>query len=225
MLKIEVISGQNSFEGSFLMTFEDSGLVDEPPLTWNIMLPANGGKLVFRVEDEMRKKGVLKRVLFDPADSTWTMTIGYNQIKQGTRIHSGKMFVDTTKHPDFRIKKTNNEKLIEGFRCRKIILESNTYKADAWVTKEFNFDLCTMYRLLCHCGMMNEQLRKSDWYLFKNIEGMIIEINSIDKQSGKKQSLKISNINRRQVDATMFDLEGYKIADIPEGQNCGPVIK
>ena len=224
-LEIDFISGQKSFHGSFFMSFKSAGEVDEPPLFWNIMDPEKGGKLVFRVEDEMRKKGVNKRVLFDPSDSTWTMMIGFNQVKQGTRIHTAKMFIDTTKHPDFKIQRSNEEKIIGGFLCNKLILQSNDYTAEVWITKEYKFDLCNIYRLLCHCGMMNEHLRKSNWYLFKKINGMILEVTSTEKQSGKTQSVFISTVKPADIDSAMFNLDGYKIADIPEGQNCGPVMQ
>ena len=77
--------------------------------------------MVLQVQDNMLKKGVNKRVLFKPADSTWTMTISFNNVKQGTRIHGAAMFRDTAKHKPVKFTNTSEKKILEGYICNKII--------------------------------------------------------------------------------------------------------
>jgi glucan-binding YG repeat protein len=206
------------------MSFSSTDSIKNIPLQWFIQKQTDGGKMTFELQDEMKKKGVSKRVLFDPADSTWTMLIAFNKIKQGSRIHAGSMYSDTIKHIPLIVKSTREKKIINGYSCNKIILESEENIAEGWVTKEIKFDLCQIYKLLSHCGMMNEYIQKGDWY-FANSNNMIVELNSRNKETGKIFSLKISNILPGDMNENFFKIDDFKIADIPEGLNCGISVK
>ena len=221
--EIEFISAQKSYYGCFVMSFNDNEKVNDSPFLWNIEPTTTGGKMVLEIQDEMKIKGVSKRVLFNPSDSTWIMMIGYNQVKQGSRIHASSMFKDTMIKNDLSVIKTKEIQLIEGYRCKKINIESSKYSAEAWVWDKFTFDLCKMYRLLSHCGMMSDFVRKGDWYLSKKIDGMILRITSRNKLTGEEYTMNISQLKPKIYNDSLFSTEGYKIANIPEGLNCGIV--
>lgn len=138
--------------------------------------------------------GVSKRVLFNPSDSTWTMLIEFNKVKQGSRIHASAMYRDSVKHTPVTIKTTKEKRIIDSYHCNKIIFESKDHIAEGWVTKEINFDLCNIYRLLSHCGMMNEYIHKGDWYFSDKVKNMILELTSRNKITGEIHTLKISNV-------------------------------
>lgn len=216
---------QNPFYGSFTMSFESTDSIKNIPLQWHILQEVDGGKMTFELQDEMKKKGVSKRVLFNPADSTWTMLIAFNKIKQGSRIHAAAMYRDTIKHIPLNVKITKEKKIIDGYMCNKIIFESDQNIAEGWMTKNIKFDICNVYGLLSHCGMMNEYIHKGDWYFADDIHHMIIQLNSRNKETGKTYSLKISNIKAGDVNLNFFKIDDFKIADIPEGLNCGISVK
>ena len=69
--------------------------------------------------------------------------------------------------------------------------------------------------------MVNDNLRKGDWYLWHAVKGMILEVNSKNKDTGELYNMKISNIVPGFFDEKYFDINGFKISEIPEGQNCG----
>src|SRR5258708_31762987 len=104
-------SAQSSFRGSFLMSFisEEKNKINAP-----LLLNVDSGKMVMEIQDEMKKKGVSKRVLFDPVDSTWTMGIEFTNVKQATRIHAAAMFRDSTEKKKITVKVTREKRLIEG---------------------------------------------------------------------------------------------------------------
>jgi hypothetical protein len=218
------VFGQKAFEGSFLMSFQSAESDKEFPLLWNIKNDSTGEKMALQVKDEMVKKGVVKRVVFIPVDSTWTMLISFNKIKQGTRVHGAAMYRDTMKHRDFSVLSTRETKIIDGYHCKKIIVESEKFTADVWVTKEINFDLCKIYRITSHCGMMNDIVRKGDWFNNRKLKSMVLEVVSTEKKTGQSYSIKISQISPA-IDPSQFDTENFKIADIPEGENCGVELK
>ncbi len=218
------ILAQKPFEGSFLMSFDSAEPDKDPPLLWNIKADSTGNEMALQVQDHMLQRGVNKRVVFRPADSTWTMLISFNNIKQGTRIHGAAMYRDTIRHRAFTMKSTNEKKVIEGFNCKKIIVESENYSAEIWVTNSINFDLCKVYRLLSHCGMMSDVVRKGDWFMNRKLKSMVMEVVSTNKNSGQNYKMKISGINKS-IKPDFFETNGFKISNIPEGQNCGVEMK
>src|ERR1043165_7698571 len=104
ILLFQPVFGQKPFQGSFLMSFQSAESDKEFPLFWNIRNDSTGEKMALQVKDEMVKKGVVKRVVFIPVDSTWTMLISFNKVKQGTRVHGAAMFRDTMTHRSFSVK-------------------------------------------------------------------------------------------------------------------------
>ena len=219
-----LVFSQTTFQGSFLMSFKSSGdSTSDVPLFWNVQSTANGGKTVMEIEDGMRSKGVSKRVLFNPTDSTWIMLMEIGNIKQGTRIHRAAMYRDTTKEVKTKMVSTRLKRAINGYNCKKIIIETKEYLTELWITDQINYSICNSYKLLCHCGMINENVRKGDWFERKNLKGMILEITSKNKITRESYSVFISELKPNFISPKLFDLSGYKLSDIPEGQNCGPV--
>jgi hypothetical protein len=188
---------------------------------WNV----DNGKVMMEIHDEMYKKGVSKRILFSPADSTWTMIMQLNSVKEAVRIHSNAMFRDIMKSKEIKIKETSEEKIIAGYQCRKIIIESEDFLDEAWIAPELKFNICKVYKLLCHCGLMDEFAQKGNWYLMKKPKGMVLEVTSRKKASGETVTIGITEIKPGIVKKELFDLKGFKFSDIPEGQNCGMTVK
>ena len=214
--------GQPSFKGSFMMTFSSpqEKIKDQPPMFWNV----DSGKVMMEIQDEMYKKGVSKRILFTPADSTWTMIMHLNKVKEAVRVHANAMFRDTMKQQKINVKTTSEKKIIAGYSCKKVIIESDSSYDTAWITSEINFNLSKFYKLLCHCGLMGEYAEKGSWYLMKKPKGMVLEVTSKNKSNGHTGTLTISQIQPGVISKKLFDLEGFRFSDIPEGQNCGPMV-
>ena len=182
-------------------------------------------KTGLEIKDDLSAKGVRKRILYDMADSSWLMLISYNKVKQGTRIKASAMFRDTMASPVVKIKSVREQKMIEGFHCRKFISESKSDSAVLWITTEVNFDLSKLYKMLTHCGMMSGSLDEGTWYYAKDLKGMVLEVTSVNRKTKESYTINISSFKPNEVRYDFFDLEGFKIADIPEGQSCGPMAK
>ncbi len=221
MSAIRPLHGQQTFNGSFLMTFTLSEpITDNPPMLWNIESAANGGRMAMELQDDMIKKGVSKRVLFNPKDSTWTMLMSFNNVKQGARIHRADMFREKKGSAKFSVTTAQTKRIIEGYHCVKVITESKNYRAEIWITKELKFDVCRIYKLLNHCSMINDIVRKGDWFN-SNLYGMILEVTSTNKSTGQSYSMSISSLKLNEITSSLFTTKDFRISDIPEGQNCG----
>ena len=73
--------------------------------------------------------------------------------------------------------------------------------------------------------MMNEYVRKGDWFLFETKKQMILEVTSKSKLTGDAYTLQITDIHPEEINPHFFETNGFRISDIPEGQNCGVVLK
>lgn len=214
--------GQDEFSGSFNIHYEESEFIKDFPMVWHIQPKSAGGKMAMEIQDEMKPKGVSKRILFDPIDSTWTMLIEYNKVKQGTSIRSASLFLDSIKTDKPILKKTKYKKVIDNYSCRKVILESDNYISELWITEEFRFDLCLIYRLLAHCGMTSDFVSKGDWYHYNKMKNFILEVTSVNKKTGAHYTLRINSVKPNETNPSFFQLKGFRISQIPEGQKCGP---
>ncbi len=212
---------QHLFLGSFLLSFQKSELIKDYPMLWNIRSNDKGIQMAMEIQDEMKLKGVSKRIVFNPADSTWMMLMEYNKVKQGTVIRAAKMFKDTTEEKNIILKKTQIKEIIEGYSCKKIILESGDFIAEAWVTDQLKFNLAGLYKLLSHCGMASEYVRAGDWYFSTNVKGMILKLTSLNKKTNETYTLLVSEIKPGDLKPKFFDTTEFRISEIPEGQNCG----
>ena len=220
--------GQEIFNGSFLMTFASSTNAGDYPMLWNVEPDSTGGRMALEIQDEMTRKGISKRILFNPSDSTWTMLMEYNKVKQGSRIHAADMYRPKTKKvKQKKITKTltNSRKRIEGYTCKKIVLESEDYYSEIWYTESLKFDLAKIYNLLSHCGMISDFVKTGEWYKSEKFPGMILEVFSQNKSTEEFYTLTLSQLKPGQINESFFTTAGFRISDIPEGQNCGTVLK
>ncbi|MEO8086726.1 MAG: hypothetical protein ABI763_07900 [Bacteroidota bacterium] len=209
------------FRGSFLMSFSEGNASQKK--AWPFHCTTDVTKTGIEIKDDMNAKGVNKRIIYNLLDSSWLMLLSYNNVKQATRIHANAMFSDKMVVPKVSMRLTHETKLIDGYRCDKYIIESEKDSAVVWVAAEFNFDLCKLYKMLAHCGMMSSYVDDGTWYFAKQIRGMVLEVTSYSKSNGTSYSMLISGIQQNEIIIPYFDLAGYKITDIAPGENCGQV--
>jgi len=224
LLHFNTLKCQVNYRGSFLMTFSTSELKNnENALLWNVEEASDSSRIAIEIQDEMKKKGVSKRIMFSPTDSTWTMLMSFNKVKQGTRIKAPAMYRDDKPLKDYNIRSTNSRKTIDSIKCVKVIVETNRNIAEIWMAEKIKFDLAGSYFLLSHCGMIGDVVRNGDWYRVASLDKMIMEVKNTDKKSGETYSLKVSQLNHNKPGNEYFTTEGFLISDIPEGQSCGPI--
>ena len=212
---------QQVFRGSFLMSFAFSTKENMPPLLWNV----EGEKIAIEIQDTMKQKGVTRRILFNAKDSTWTMCMEFNDVKQGTRMRTKKMAGKEVAFKPAQLKSLQTFEIIDIYTATSMVYKTPTVTDSLAVIQEYNFDLPKYYTMLSHCGLVNISLRKGNWYNNKKNKGMIVRAKSIDKKTNTHYTVTITKIKQGDINPALFSTKGYKITDIPEGQSCGPMTK
>lgn len=213
---------QKEFSGTFTMLIQTSNKTDkEIPLNWYLQSKKEGAKMAMQIMDDQLSKGVNKRVIFNPTDSTWLMLMGVNKIKQGTKIHRAAMFRDSTEDAIYKLSKTKETKKINGYICSKYKLKTNKNASEIWITNQLHCNMGFIYKLLRHCGMIESPARKGDWYRLKYKNGMILEVNTQNLATGEVYTMKILDLHPGALKPELINIDGYRISVIPEGQNCG----
>lgn len=217
---ISVSCAQN-FRGRFLMSFSFNTKENMPPLLWNV----DGDKIAIEIQDTMKRRGVTRRILFSAKDSTWTMAMAFNNVKQATRMRTKNMEGKETPLNPKALKPVSGTYTSEHYAVTKLVYDSKECTDSISTISTIAFDLPCYYTMLCHCGLVNQSLRKGRWHTLKKSRGMIIYARSFDKKSGELYTVSISDIKHGDINPSLFSLEGFKISDIPEGQSCGPMVK
>ena len=224
LLQCGFLKCQVNFHGSFLMSFSTPELKNtENSLLWNVEDTSDTSRIAIEIQDEMKKKGVSKRILFSPPDSNWTMLMSFNKVKQGTRIKAPAMYRDDKPLKDYEIRSTNSRKTIDSVKCIKVIVETKNNISEVWLAEKINFNLAGNYHLLSHCGMIGDIVRQGDWFKITTFDKMIMEVKNTDRKTGETYTLHISNLKNEKPGNELFNTGGFLISEIPEGLNCGPI--
>jgi hypothetical protein len=119
----------------------------------------------------------------------------------------------TGKISEPKITQTKESKTIEGRKCSKIIVESESTVSDMWITSDAGLGYQDLYRIFNSTkgtpGASNVLPASS------KINGFPVEILSKDKKSGAvSASVRISGISKTKVDPSIFNMDGYQIVDM-----------
>ncbi len=218
--------GQNTFVGTFSMNFQTnySDTTNLCKLNWTIDKIGNNNRQVMEMDDDMKRRGVNKRVLFDFIDSSWTMVMAIKNIKQGTKIKATKMYKDSCDSKKINLKQIKGQEIISGLKCRKLLITNSDYESEVWITDQYNYDASKLYELMLHCGLMNPILKKGKWYEYHlRKKGMIIKVKTKNKIIDEYYIMQLDQIKQGKINYSDFDISGYKISVIEEGKNCGAV--
>lgn len=218
-------SGQNNpskkFAGSFLIDLKSTISDQNFPMRCFTDLNQKERKDVIEIIDDQHGKGILKRVMINYVDSNWTTTIGFNDIKQGTRVHDRLMFRDSCKSVLMKFKKEEKQEVVNNLACQRYSYRNDSLEIFVWLSKAFNYDVTVPITMLMHSGIISREFKNKLWQHLHFKVGMIVKVNVRDRKNKTEQTIEIKEIKPGQIDQKMLSLTGYRIADIPEGQNCG----
>lgn len=193
------------FEGSFVMTVKNEK--DKEPVSFKITTRGDLSAMEFLSD----KKSGMKKTIFSKNEHVMTMLMD-NGVGMRMKVNPQKMVNDTKADPP-KISRTRESKVIEGYTCQKIFVETAESTSDVWVTDEIKM---TMADLL---GMFNAKGQRSPVSsmnsVFENIQGVALETVTTSIKTKEKTTMTIHDIKNEPVSEEVFSTDGYNIMDAP----------
>ncbi len=105
---------------------------------------------------------------------------------------------------------TDEYQTINGYKCRKVLSDSKTGTSENWITNDVDIDFSSVSKAFA--SLSRGSGRPANEYA--DFKGFPIKCIITGKQDGHVSTITYTNIKAGSVDASLFDVSGYKIQDI-----------
>jgi len=107
---------------------------------------------------------------------------------------------------------TQEYRTIDGYKCNKVIAQTEETTAELWLTQEAGLSYNDLYKIFN--STKGTPGARSALPQVKDMKGFPIEIISKEKSKDGNVVVKIKNISRAKVDPKVFSMDGYKQVDM-----------
>lgn len=210
----EVIQQSNDFVGSFTMHFTE--LKKGKPTKNSPMKVAyyfNKNKIAFVPE---AAKGDRTTMIYSLDDRVVTTLVDSKGEKTGMRMKMPKINIEekTGDASSYSITPTDERKTIEGYACRKYLIESDEYTGHSWITEEANIDYARLFDFL-NVGQKNSVSAPA----LKDLKGFAMETYTKSKKGDVEVEMKVTDLSVGKVDENIFDTSDYNVTDMSSLMN------
>lgn len=200
----------NEFIGSFSMEvteYKKGKMSKDSPM--KIHYYFDEYKIAFIPEAEDQQSPTL---IYDLREKTITTLVDDNGEKSGMKMKMPKIKVkDKDGSGDLygKIEKTDETKAIDGYQCRKYLIENEDTKGYAWVTEDMDINYGKLFSFISmDKGKNSNSLTPMD------IQGIPLESHTESKKKNEAYDSVINNIKSGEVDESIFDTSEYEITDM-----------
>lgn len=211
----------SKFVGSFNMEFTTS--------SGGKSLKEESGKMRMNIDQfkvaiipEFTEEGQ-SRIILDRQTGQMTMlTTDKKGKKTGIRMKMPKIVVESevveSKSSEPKITITNEKKMIEGYSCTKVIIEDTDYRTEAWVSEDKNLSLFEIFSFI---DISNQQKSGSKQDIYAGLTGLAMESTTVSKKRDETTVVKITNLNKGNLDSGVFSTDGYQVVDMANMMDFG----
>ncbi len=118
--------------------------------------------------------------------------------------------IEQSKDPKITI--TKETKVIDGYKCTKVITETDESVSEMWLTEDLGLNYGDLYKMVSS----NKSPQGSNYNIpaMKNVKGFPVQMVMTDKKKNETVTVNIKNISKAKVDDKVFSLEGYQMMDM-----------
>lgn len=118
--------------------------------------------------------------------------------------------IEESKDPKITI--TKESKVIDGYKCTKVITETAETNSEMWLTEDLGLNYGDLYKMVSS----NKSPQGSNYGIpaMKNIKGFPVQMVITDKKKNEPMNINIKNISKAKVDEKAFSLAGYQMMDM-----------
>jgi len=156
------------------------------------------------------------RTIINEKDQSMTLVTekeGANKFAMIRRMSEAGVLPDA-EPKEIKIMTTNERKIIDGFSCFKVIVETDDVNNEIWLTLDVKLNYADVF------GIMNRASGPAANLLqrmknIKNLKGAPLEMTITDKKLPDEIThITLKNIKAENPDASVFDLSGYQVMDL-----------
>ena len=199
----------SGFLGAQDLSFNLSVLTAKNPEPILMKVSISGSKMAMEPQN-MGTPGSMT-ILVDQATGKQYMLMNSNGQKMAMAVNMNSIEKAAAAAKDPKVTITKETKTIDGYKCTKVITETDEQKADLWMTQDVGMQYAEFYKMINSAkGPQGSVAKVPD---LKNVKGFPIEIVSTDKKKAETVTLKIKNISKAKIDQKVFSMEGYQVMD------------
>lgn len=207
---------QSDFTGSFTMEItelKNGKPGKEGPV--RISYYVKGDEVAIQPENTGNGNTIM---IFNVKDKTMTTLIEQKGEKTGVKMKMPDVMLNSVSDndSDYSITKTDESKEIDGYNCRKYLIDSKDNTGFAWVTEDVDLDFEKMFTFL-----QGDKQKGSQMQEFSEMEGVPLEMYTKSKNKNEEFTMKMLNLKTGEVDAAIFNTAGYEIMDMQNMMNPG----
>lgn len=216
----------NLFEGTFSLRIESSKK-EKPVIDENFFVKRER-TFVEVINSKMPDKK--SDMILNSADKSTIMLVDNKDHKMAMKMRPpggngpgpqqmpGRPGQPNMKKPE--IMETGETKIIDGYKCKKVVVKSETSNAEVWYTTEVPLNFAELSNSM---GMAmtqprpgiapNEMTRQPN--IPVELKGFPMLIISNNMKTGEVTTMTFKNVKKGQVDEKKFDTKGYQQMDMP----------
>lgn len=118
--------------------------------------------------------------------------------------------IEQSKDPKVTI--TKETKVIDGYKCTKVITETDETISEMWLTEDLGLNYGDLYKMVSS----NKSPQGSNYGIpvMKNVKGFPVQMVITDKKKNEPMTVNIKNISKAKVEDKAFSMEGYQMMDM-----------
>lgn len=191
------------------LSFNLSVITPKNPEPFELKVSASGSKIAIEPRN-MGTPGSMT-IIVDNAKGKQYMLMNANGQKMAMALNIDAANKAITKEPKVTV--TKEVKTIDGYKCTRVICETDEQKSDLWITQDVGMQYAEFYKMFNSSKGPQASMVKIPE--LKTVKGFPIEIVSTDTKKGETVTMKIKNISKAKIDAKIFSLEGYQVMEAP----------
>lgn len=211
-LALSLTAALAQFEGTLTMTLESAKLKE--PMDINMTIK---GKLTCMEIPAMEANGFVKSIVnTETQDMIMCNDRGGRKIGMKMNMKDANQFMpqsENAKPPTYT--ETNETKIIDGYNCKKVIIESDDNKSDLWMTTDLKLSmkdlLATMSANKSPASITFRSMNKN----FGDHPGVSMLTYITNKKTNEVTIMTLHNVKTAKVDEKVFNTDDFQLMDTP----------
>lgn len=200
------------FEGTFTMSLESAKLKE--PMNINMSVKGN---LTCMEIPAMVEAGFVKSVINNETQSMIMCTDkGGRKIGMKQDMNKAGQFMpqsENAKPPVFT--ETTESKIIDGYKCRKVIMETDDSKNDMWMTTDLKLNMKDLLSAMSANKSPASITFRSMSKNFGDHPGVSIETTITNKKTNETAIMTLRNVKPGKVDEKVFNTDDFQLMEMP----------